>query len=337
MVERPGGECGEGVPGENEGDGWQAEPVLGAWSEVEALLTALLERLSERGATEGEEAGTAREEGPAAAETLEECRRRLRSIRHDASALGGRLARLQRQQDELLGIVAHDLRTPLVAIQGFSQLLLAAGGLNERQQGYVDRILQAVRTMNRMVEDLRTVRRLDEGRLSLEPRVVSLAVLAQDLVEMHREEARQKEVALRLELDPGFPGAECDPERLRQALGNLVQNAIKFSPRGKEVSIRVALRGDVIRWEVADRGPGFDEGLLPLFFQRFAGGRPGGAGEPKGFGLGLHICREIVALHGGRVGARNEPGGGSCFWAEIPLVPAPVGGNRGQAGEEGTR
>lgn len=310
---------------EKAGAGFLGPEALGAWHEVEELLRELLERSApEEGlAPAGDVPGAG---GLTATEVLCACRSRLAAVRDAAAALDGRLAELQRQQDEVLGIVAHDLRTPLVAIQGFSQLLKTAGGLTEKQESYVERILQAVRAMNRMVEDLRTARRLDQGRLSLEPRPADLETLARDLLEMHREEARQKDVVLRLEAPEGLPRIVCDPERLAQAVGNLIQNAVKFTPRGTEVALRVRCREAVVRWEVTDQGPGFDEALLPQLFQRFAQGRPAEAAGNKGFGLGLHICREIIALHAGRVGARNEAAGGSSFWAEIPLIRPEEGG-----------
>jgi signal transduction histidine kinase len=314
------GSGGEAPPRSTEAEAGILEPeALGAWREVEALLRELVERSApdEVPPPPGDAPGPT---GLTATEVLRACRSRLASVRDAARALEGRLSELQRQQDEVLSIVAHDLRTPLVAIQGFSQLLRATGGLSEKQESYVERILQAVRAMNRMVEDLRTARRLDQGRLSLEPRPLDLEALARDLVEMHREEARQKEVALRLEAPEGLPRIVGDPERLAQAVGNLLQNAVKFTPRGSEVVLRVRCRGGMVRWEVTDQGPGFDEALLSQLFHRFAQGRAGEAAGSKGFGLGLYICREIVALHAGRVGARNEPGGGSTFWAEIPLV-----------------
>lgn len=292
--------------------------ALGAWREVEALLRELVERSApdQVGPPAGDPSAP---ENLTATEVLRACRSRLAAVRDAATALEERLAELQRRQDEVLSIVAHDLRTPLVAIQGFSQLLRATGELSEKQASYVDRILLAVRAMNRMVEDLRTARRLDQGRLSLELQPVDVDALARNLLEMHREEARQKEVALRMEAPEGLPRTVGDPERLSQAVGNLIQNAVKFTPQGGEVVLRVACREGVVRWEVTDRGPGFDEALLPQLFQRFAQGHAEAAAS-KGFGLGLYICREIVALHAGRVGARNEPGGGSTFWAEIPQI-----------------
>lgn len=310
--------------GRGAGPGPLDREALGAWREVEALLAELLARSSPD--EEGDEQTAEGETGDTeltASQVLARCRHRLGRVRDSAAALDRRLADLQNQQDEFLGVVAHDLRTPLVAVQGFAQLLQASGGLGEKQRTYVERILQAVRAMNCLVEDLRTARRLDQGRLALEPRSVALKPFGEELVEMHREEARQKEVDLRLEAPAGLPRAVCDPERLRQAVGNLVQNAVKFAPRGSAVLVRVWAREGVVRWEVVDRGLGFDEGLLPHFFQRWAQGGSAQSGGGQGFGLGLHICRELVALHGGRVGARNEPGGGSCFWAEIPLEGPP--------------
>ena len=302
-----------------------ADPAT-AWEELEALVDTLVRSLSQ--GLDRDVAGL-----PEPAASLGQAtavRLRLAEMREALLVRDRRFVELRSQQDEFLSVVAHDLRTPLVAIQGFAQLLLVSGDLGERQRTYVERILQGVRAMSRLVEDLRTARRLDQGALALQHVAVDPAEFAADLVEMHREEARQKEIEIQLETPPPLPRLRCDPERLGQALGNLVQNAVKFSPRGSGVVVRVRAEGGHLRFEVADRGPGIDEALLPRLFERFTQGAPAEAEAGKGFGLGLHICREIVALHGGRVGARNQAQGGSCFWAEVPLgaaepVPKPAG------------
>jgi len=294
-----------------------SEPAA-AWEDLDALMGALVRSLSPGEGGEGAGLSPQAE----SQDLARELRRRLARMREALRVRDRSFTELRSQQDEFLSVVAHDLRTPLVAIQGFAQLLLSGGGLGERQRTYVERILQGVRAMSRLVEDLRTARRLDQGALALQRLTVDPEGFAADLVEMHREEARQKEIRIRIDAAPSLPRLRCDPERLGQALSNLMQNAVKFSPRGSSVVVRLRTAPGHLRFEVADQGPGVDAALLPRLFDRFIQGAGGPESGGKGFGLGLHICRAIVALHGGRVGARNQPEGGSCFWAEVPLEGA---------------
>ena len=230
---------------------------------------------------------------------------------------------LQYEKDELLNTVAHDLRTPLVAIQGFVQLLQLSAekyGLAEKQVEYVERIRQAALQMNRLVEDLRTANRLEEGLLSIKPAVVALGEFVEDVLCLQREAARPRGVSITI--GPGVampPTAVFDADRVAQALGNLVQNAVRVSSEGKSVGVEVGSGEGRLWFRVRDRGPGIDPELLGRLFERFDRGRRGRS-EGRGNGLGLFICREVARLHGGRVTADNRLGGGAEFCMEIPLV-----------------
>jgi signal transduction histidine kinase len=245
-------------------------------------------------------------------------------------ALGGALCQrqlqlqgLQEEKDELLGTVAHDLRTPLVAIQGFVQLLQLSAerfGLADKQLEYVERIRQAAQQMNRLVEDLRTARRLEEGRLSIRPAAVALGTFLDDVLSFQREAARQRGLVLESRLEPGYPvTAVFDPDRIAQALGNLVQNAVRVTPEGGQVEVVVSREDGQLLFRVLDSGPGIDPETLPRLFERLTQGRRKRPAD-RGGGLGLFICYQVAVLHGGRVAARNLPGGGAEFSLELPLV-----------------
>ena len=233
------------------------------------------------------------------------------------------LADLQEEKDELLSTVAHDLRTPLVAIQGFVQLLQLSAerfGLADKQREYLERIRQAAQQMNRLVEDLRTARRLEEGRLSIRPAAVELTAFLGDVLSFQRESARQRGLTLESRFDPGCPvSAVFDPDRIAQALGNLVQNAVRVTSEGGRVEVEVSREEGRLCFRVRDSGPGIDPEALPLLFERFTQGRRERS-EDRGSGLGLFICREVARLHGGEITARNRTGGGAEFSLELPLV-----------------
>ncbi len=307
-----------------ERDRGRAGPGSGlAWDEVETLLLELLE-------TVGTDVSCADTEcADRVAEAVALCRNRLAEIREATRERDRRLRRLRTEKEEVLGIVAHDLRTPLVAIQGFAQLLRRTGredGLSPRQAEYVDRILQATAAMNRLVEDLLTARRLDQGTLPFRPRLVAVAEFLDDLLAVHREAARQKGVSVRVEAAGARPEARFDPDRLGQALGNMIQNAVRFTSSGGEVRVRVRTARGGLEFSVYDQGPGIDEDLLPRLFHEETRRSLADTAGP-GYGLGLAICRDIAALHGGTVGAENLPGGGSRFWLRLPT--GRTGGDHG--------
>ena len=248
---------------------------------------------------------------------------RLRAL---GEALGQRhqhMTDIQEEKDELLSTVAHDLRTPLVAIQGFAQLLQLSAerfGLADKQREYVERIRQAALQMNRLVEDLRTAQRLEEGRLSLRPAAVELGAFLDRVLSLQGEAARLRGLTLEYRFDPGHPMvAVFDPDRIAQALGNLVQNAVRITPAGGGVEVVVNCERGRLCFRVRDSGPGIDPEALPRLFDRFTQGRRERS-EGRGSGLGLFICREVAGLHGGGVTARNCPGGGAEFSLELPLV-----------------
>ncbi len=290
-----------------------------AWCEVRGLFAEIL----------GEEAPDA--QGEASPETILEalarCRLLLERVRTRETTTEFERMEAASRQEELLAIVAHDLRTPLVAIQGFAQLLQTTAGsegLGAKQKAYVDRILQAVRSMSRMVDDLRTARHLDQGSLHLQPQSVDVRFFGEGVVEAQREEAERRGVRLRLEC-PGDPSeARVDRQRLAQALGSLVERAVGRSPEGDEVVVTLQVQRGRMRCSVEDRGPPMARAELSDLFVR-----PGSAASPAK-GLGLYICRELVTLHGGRVGVENRPEGGSRTWAEIPLEPPGPPGDAGR-------
>lgn len=296
---------------------WLKECAEAGAGEAEALLAELLGEVPAGGVGRAEH-------------SPDEVRERLLAIRNAVRDRDRRILEVQRQKDEVLSLVAHDLRTPLVAIQGFAQLLKMSSQrapLAPKQGEYVERILQAAQAMNRLVDDLLTARRLEQGRLPLRPRPVEVAGFAEALLSLHREAARPKNVRISLEGADAVREAVFDPDRIGQALGNLVQNAVKFTAEGGGVRVAVSAVGRRLRFEVLDEGPGIDEELLPGIFDRFTQGRIAETAG-RGYGLGLSICREIAHLHGGRVGAENARGGGSRFWLELPLVAATSEGDR---------
>ncbi|WP_454017527.1 ATP-binding protein [Azospirillum sp. Marseille-Q6669] len=237
------------------------------------------------------------------------------------------LAASNEQKNRLMGMLAHDLRTPLQVVVGFAELLEQRldGRLEAAERACLERIRESSLSMRHMVEDALSLAALQAGRMRLTRRPSDLMTLVRRNVSMNRVLAEGKSITIELSVpEPPMPMADIDPAKLDQLLNNLLSNAIKYSDRGG--SVRVALSeapgegGGWARLRVSDDGRGIPPAELAQLFQPFArSGRLGTEGEGT-VGLGLYICRSIVEGHGGRITADSAPGRGSTFTVELPLV-----------------
>jgi signal transduction histidine kinase len=216
-----------------------------------------------------------------------------------------------RARDDVLGIVAHDLRNPLSAIG------LQAEMLDEQKAGEV--IHRNARRMNRLIQDLLDVSHLDSGRLTVEQARVSTRDLLASAIETQRLLVDGAGLALDVELAADLPDVLADRDRLLQIIENLVSNALKFTQHGHIAIGALARDHEVLFW-VRDTGSGIPAEELPHLFDRFWQGRTGGS--RKGAGLGLAIVKGLVEAHGGHVWVDSAVGRGSNFYFTIPMDPA---------------
>lgn len=233
-------------------------------------------------------------------------------------------ARLYRQaqqaiasRDDVLAVVSHDLRNPVNRVRLAAELLLEAGQLPETSRNTVGIVIRAADEMTRLIGDLLDVARIEGGNLSIEPAPVVLAELLEQIEESHAGAARQKKLAWRVDRPTAGLTIQADAGRLLQALGNLIGNAIKFTPEGGEVRVEVVAGDGAVRIGVCDDGPGIHETQLAHIFDRYWQGRPG---DRRGAGLGLAIARGIVHAHSGRLWLESEIGKGTTAWVELPLA-----------------
>jgi PAS domain S-box-containing protein len=221
-------------------------------------------------------------------------------------------------RDEVLGIVAHDLRNPLAAVLLEAQVLhrtLPATGAESRESA--EAITRAAQRMNHLIQDLMDVTRLEAGRLSIQPHAVSATQLAGDACELHRALASSCGLELRLNLPEQLPDVWADRERLLQVFDNLIANAVKFAASGGSITVGAASRDhDVLFW-VADQGPGISFENQAHLFDRFWQAQAAGRSSA---GLGLPIVKGIVDAHGGRVWVESAPDRGSTFFFTIPAA-----------------
>lgn len=223
-------------------------------------------------------------------------------------------------RDEVLGIVAHDLRNPLNAI--VLQAKTLRGSPEEGAQGRslksAEAIERAATRMNHLIQDLLDVTSMEAGRLSVEQARVSAAQLVSECAEAQRPLAAAAGLTLRLELEGQLPELWADRGRLQQVFENLIGNALKFTPPGGTLTMGAAPRGAEVLFRVSDTGSGIGAGDLPHLFDRFW---QAGKGQRHGAGLGLPIVKGIIEAHGGRIWVQSSVGQGSTFFFTVPTAP----------------
>lgn len=251
-------------------------------------------------------------------------------------ALRGRneaYAALIAEKNQLLGIAAHDLRTPLSVIEMYSSFLAESSA----GRGDIEslKLLDVIRRTNRraldMLGDILDLSAIESGRLRLEKRPLDLRPLVEQSLEAHRVLARSREVDIDFVAGGAVPPAPVDPLRFEQVLSNLVSNAVKFSPRGSRVTVRLLRQDGAAAVVVQDQGSGIPPEDLARIFLPFTAVGPPGAGE-KSAGLGLAIVHKIAAAHGGRVEVDSGVGRGSTFTVLFPLEARREGPASGEAG-----
>lgn len=224
-------------------------------------------------------------------------------------------------RDELLFAAAHELRTPLTSVHGFARLLLTqldSGARVEpdKLRDAIEAIEQQSQRLCRLVGGLLDAALLSSGRMVLEPRSTDLARLAEGVISLARGRSPEREMVLDV---PAPVQADVDPIRLEQVLTNLVDNALKYSPAGARVTVSVRSGEDQVRLTVADEGPGVPRRHRAHIFDRFYRVNP--ETGPSGLGLGLHLCRQIVALHGGQLTAEFPKARGTRMVVRLPSSP----------------
>lgn len=235
----------------------------------------------------------------------------------------GRLYRVTQRavkaRDDVLGVVAHDLRNPLGAILMHAALLRRRGAEPERRsQKPAEAIERAATRMNRLIQDLLDVSRIEAGHLSIEQARVSAGQVISDAVEAQRLLAARASLELQLDVARDLPEVWADRDRLLQVFENLIGNAIKFTASGGRIVAGAAPRnGEVLFW-VTDTGPGIAAENLPRLFDRFWQAQKAGR---CGAGLGLPIVKGIVEAHGGRIWVESTLGRGTTFFFTIPTAP----------------
>lgn len=229
------------------------------------------------------------------------------------------LHQLEEQRQDLLRSISHDLRNPLTVIHGQAQLLqarLEKAGPTDLARSSIDAIITSARRMNAMLRDLADSIRLESGQMAIQSEPVDLDL---SLAELLRRCAGTVSVErVRTEMPADLPPVSADPDLLERIMVNLLTNALKYSPPGTEVLIKVERAGSEAVIQVTDRGDGISPDDLPRVFDRFFRARR--TRNVEGLGLGLFIVKVLVQAQGGQIRAQSEPGKGSNFCFTLPLA-----------------
>ncbi|WP_375765037.1 PAS domain-containing sensor histidine kinase [Archangium gephyra] len=244
---------------------------------------------------------------------------RLASLAMENARLYQSAQRATKARDEVLGIVAHDLRSPLNSISLWTQVVerqiqkLGPPDLQARSQESLGSISSGCRRMSRLIQDLLDVTRLEAGQLSLNASPQTPASLLREAIDSAGPEAAG--LQLHLEDPEAAPPVLADRDRLLQVFSNLLGNALKFTPAGGEIRVGARVEGDQVRFHVRDTGPGIPPESLAHLFDRFW---QANRTDRRGAGLGLSIAKGIVEAHGGTIRVESEPGRGSTFSFTVP-------------------
>jgi PAS domain S-box-containing protein len=222
--------------------------------------------------------------------------------------------RATKSRDEILAVLAHDLRNPMQAILGAAAMMAVTTDADKRRR-QVAMIQRATQGMERLVTDLLDMARLDSGAFVINREPVELPALIRQAVDLCESQAAARNVSLRPEVGDAIPIITADAARLLQLLSNLLGNAMKFSPARTTIIIRARPCSGGVEVSVKDSGPGIAADDLPRIFDRFWQGH----GQSRaGVGLGLAICKGIVDAHGGRIWVASKEGRGTTFYFELP-------------------
>ena len=223
-------------------------------------------------------------------------------------------------KSEFVSTVSHDLRSPLTLMRGYATMLEGSSDLNEQQLGYVKKIVTGVDNMARLVNNLLDLGRIDIG-VGLQVENVMVLDIIQRVVGALQIAASQKNITLNVELPKDMPNTiEADQSLLHQAVYNLVENAIKYTPENGKVNVRTITKSDMLIFAIEDSGYGIPEDDIPHLFEKFYRSKQRETRAQTGSGLGLAIVSSIAANHGGRVWVESTLGKGSTFYLQVPLT-----------------
>ncbi len=235
------------------------------------------------------------------------------------------LHRLDQVKTNFFSVINHEMRTPLTAILGYTELMLARTRLSSDQGRMLDTIKHNSQRLLDLVNNILDVSRLEEGKLVVMPEIMRVLPVARQAVAVVRPMAETKHISLKVEISAEIPEVWGDPKRVSQILVNLLSNAVKYTPDTGSVTVatRVSKTTDEVLIGVTDTGIGIPADQLPYVFDRFSRVECAETRHTVGTGLGLSIAKGLVEAHGGEIWVESDEGHGACFAFTLPMVKQP--------------
>jgi signal transduction histidine kinase len=226
------------------------------------------------------------------------------------------LARANEARRQMTADIAHDLRTPLTVLSGYIESL--RDGVLQPSRARYDTLYAEAQHLQRLVDDLRTLSLADAGELDLNRQTMPPEDLLERLRATYAHQAGQAGIALEVQTEADLPEIDLDPDRMIQVLGNLISNALRYTPQGGRIALIAQAQNGNVRLMVRDTGQGIPPEALPRIFDRFYRGDASRQQQEGESGLGLAIARSIIEAHGGTIAVDSELGRGTVFTIELP-------------------
>ncbi len=262
----------------------------------------------------------------------------LAAANQELEAFSRQLEQANRLKSEFLANMSHELRTPLNAIIGFAELMHdgQVGQVSDLHKEFLGDILSSSHHLLQLINDVLDLAKVESGKMEFRPEPVDLSRIVGQVLETLKSLAAKNRIHIDAEIDPSLGGLYIDPGKLKQVLYNYLSNAIKFTPEGGRVALRIRPEGDeAFRLEVEDNGIGIRPEDIGRLFTQFEQLDASAAKKYQGTGLGLVLTRRIVEAQGGSVGVRSELGRGSTFYAVLPCRAGAIDGETGEVRMEG--
>lgn len=297
--------------------------VYGAWGAtvIALLLGILLARTISRPVRELTAATQLVAQGQLGHQVPVRTRDELGELAASFNQMSADLAHSNHLRRQMTADIAHELRTPLSVILGYTEALSDAKLQGTPEAFHI--MHDEAQHLGRLVEDLQTLALADAGELSLTRRPTAPQTLLERAASAYRAQAEQKGISLHVLAAPDLPEVEVDPDRMAQVLSNLVSNALRYTPAGGEITLSAEFRPSVVRLRVRDTGAGIAPEDLPHVFERFYRGDKSRQRQEGESGLGLAIARSIVETQGGTIVVDSTPGEGTTFTIALPAEPGP--------------
>jgi two-component system phosphate regulon sensor histidine kinase PhoR len=240
------------------------------------------------------------------------------------------LRKLERVRRDFVANVSHEFKTPLTAIQGFAETLLA-GAIDDEQNRvrFLEIILEHSQRLARLTDDLLRLSQMDADRLGLEIRSVGVSQFVESCIETAQRPAAERDLRISVNLSSRLPDIAADRRRLAEVLQNLLDNAIQYTPPGGQIMLSASANGNEVTFTVSDTGIGIPQTDQPRIFERFYRVDVARSREVGGTGLGLAIAKHLVEAHGGRIWVASEVGQGSQFHFTVPVFESERSSSRG--------